>query len=416
MEARQREWLGTIMVATPPSRWVTTLLAASFASALICFLIFGHYTRRETVAGQLVPRLGILNVFAPSAGTITKVLVQNGQVVKAGDELLEISDQQDSSALGDTHKLVAQQLVAQHEQLISELGTQQAISQQSANALRGKVILLRQQLTQINEQMTLVSQQIDGAQRILDRMKPLEKNGYISPLQIQQQQAAIFTDMAEYKSLVRQQLDARQQIDAGNEQLTRIPLEAASKRGETERQIANVLQSIAQNEGKRALILRSPRDGVVSTLLLNTGQMVNQSQPLLSILPAGSALQAQLLVPSRAIGFVTRGSRVVLRYQAFPYQKFGQQFGRVTEISRSALSTAEVETLTGQQAIQNQEPLYRVQVTLDSQQVMIYGRAESVKAGMALEADILVERRTLLEWAFEPLYGVGWHFSRIPND
>jgi len=117
-----------------------------------------------------------------------------------------------------------------------------------------------------------------------------------------------------------------------------------------------------------------------------------------------------LLVPSRAIGFIEPGSRVVLRYQAFPYQKFGQQYGRVTDISRSALSPPDIAALMGQQA-QQQEPLYRIQVKLDSQQISVYGKPEPVKPGMALEADILMERRRLIEWVFEPLYGVARHLA-----
>jgi membrane fusion protein len=148
---------------------------------------------------------------------------------------------------------------------------------------------------------------------------------------------------------------------------------------------------------------------VISSLLLKPGQMVTAGQSLLSLLPAGSVLQAQLLVPSRAVGFIEPGSRVVLRYQAFPYQKFGQHFGHVAEVSRSALSPAEVTALTGSEPQQNQEPLYRVQVTLDSQAVWAYGKAEGLRPGMALDADVLMERRRLIEWVFEPLYGLAHH-------
>ncbi|MDW2981399.1 MAG: hypothetical protein WBG81_02285 [Rhodanobacter sp.] len=92
-----------------------------------------------------------------------------------------------------------------------------------------------------------------------------------------------------------------------------------------------------------------------------------------------------------------------MRYRAFAYQKFGQQYGRVADISRSALTPVEVEALVGQQP---HEPVYRVKVTLDSQQVLAYGRPEPVRPGMALDADILMERRRLVEWVFEPLYGM----------
>jgi membrane fusion protein len=94
---------------------------------------------------------------------------------------------------------------------------------------------------------------------------------------------------------------------------------------------------------------------------------------------------------------------VVLRYQAYPYQKFGQHYGRVADISRSALNSADVIALTGNQS---RQPLYRVTVNLDQQAISAYGKSQPLKTGMALNADILMDRRSLIEWAFEPIYGL----------
>lgn len=410
IEAKRGQWLGSIIVAAPLSRWLLVLLAIVLAAAILLFLFFGHYTRRETVTGQLVPSAGLLNVAAPSAGTITRLHVRDGQLVKAGDVLLELSGEQDSSTLGDTHALVAQQLVIQHARLQADLVNQKQISAQQAGALRAKASLLRSQLSQIGGQLALQQQQVDSNQELLKRIKPLGAKGYVSAVQIQQQTTDLLNAQTQYKTLVRQQLDTRQQLDAAQQQLIQLPLVDTTKRNNTERQLASLTQSMAQNEQQRAVVLRAPHAGVVSTVLPKSGQMVNAGQPLLSILPTGSSMQAQLLVPSRAIGFIEPGGRVVMRYQAFAYQKFGQQYGRVTDISRSALSRADLVSLVGQER-QQQEPLYRVQVTLDSQFVLAYGNQQPVKPGMALDADILMDRRRLIEWVFEPLYGMAHHLA-----
>ena len=410
IDAQRGEWLGSIIVAAPLSRWLLTLLALTLAAAILLFLFFGHYTRRETVLGQLVPSAGVLNIAAPGAGTITRLQVCDGQVVKAGDALLTLSSEQDSAALGDTHALVGQQLDIQRSRLQADLLNQKQLSQQQADALQAKTALLHAQMGQIAGQLAIQQRQVNSNQQMLAKIKPLAAKGFVSAVQIQQQETAVLDAQAQYKTLVRQQLDTRQQLDATQQQLAQLPLDDSSKRNDTERQLASLTQSMAQNEMQRAVVLRAPHDGVVSTVLLKEGQMVGAGQPLLSILPSGSSLRAQLLVPSRAIGFIEPGSRVVLRYQAFPYQKFGQQYGRVTDISRSALSPPDIAALMGQQA-QQQEPLYRIQVKLDSQQISVYGKPESVKPGMALEADILMERRRLIEWVFEPLYGVARHLA-----
>jgi membrane fusion protein len=408
LEARQGSWLGGIAVAAPVSRWLVAVLALALGAAIVLFLTFGYYTRRESVVGQLVPSSGLLNVVAPGAGTISRVVVQEGQSVKAGDVLLELASAQDNSMLGDTHALVGHQLDQQRAGLEADLRTQEKLAAQQADAMRDKARLLQAQLDQVSGQIGLQRQQAASAEQLLDRIRPLGGKGYVSALQIQQQEASVIEAKTQYRALVRQQLDVRQQLQAVRQQLEQLPLDTATRHNETERQLASINQSIAQNEVQRALVLRAPRDGVVSAVLFKPGQMVSAAQPLLSILPRGSRLQAQLLVPSRAIGFIEPGSRVVLRYQAFPYQKFGQQYGRVADISRSALSPADVGALVGQQA---REPLYRVQVDLDRQTVPAYGKAESLKSGMALEADILMERRRLIEWVFEPLYGIGHRLS-----
>lgn len=408
IDATRRQWLGSIIVAAPLSRWLLTALAVALAVAILLFLVFGHYTRRETVVGQLVPSGGLLNIAAPSAGTLTELHVRDGQAVKAGDVLLELSSDQDSAALGDTHALVGQQLDAQRGRLQADLVNQRELAQQQADALRAKVTLLQAQLGQIDGQLAIEKQQVVSNRQLLDRIEPLGAKGYVSAVQIQQQRAATLNAQSQYKTLLRQQLEARQQLDAVQRQLQQLPLDAAAKRNDTERQLAGVATSIAQNELQRAVVLRAPRDGVVSAVLPKPGQMISAGQSLLSILPAGSTLQAQLLVPSRAIGFIDPGSRVVLRYEAFPYQKFGQQYGQVTSISRSALTTSEIGALTGQQS---RQPLYRVQVKLDKQDVLAYGKREPVKPGMALQADILMDRRSLLECVFEPLYGMAHHLT-----
>jgi membrane fusion protein len=141
--------------------------------------------------------------------------------------------------------------------------------------------------------------------------------------------------------------------------------------------------------------INAPVSGVVATQIVKSGQAVQEGQPLLTLLPGDGALEAELFVPSRSIGFVAPGDAVLLRFQAFPWQKFGHQQGAITSIGRSPLAPAG-----------GGQPLYRVTVTLARQSVTAYGKAEALKPGMLLDADILGERRRLIEWLFEPLYSL----------
>jgi len=117
---------------------------------------------------------------------------------------------------------------------------------------------------------------------------------------------------------------------------------------------------------------------------------------LASLLPAQARLQAQLLAPSSAIGFVREQQPVLLRYAAFPYQKFGHQRGEVVQVSRAPLPSA----------TPGAAPMYRITVALERQSIAAYGLEQPLVPGMQIEADVLLERRRLIEWIFETVLGI----------
>ena len=155
--------------------------------------------------------------------------------------------------------------------------------------------------------------------------------------------------------------------------------------------------------GENAIV--APAGGVLTVDLATIGQSVTPSQPLAVIQPDGAALQVHLFAPSRAVGFVKPDDRVNLRYQAFPYQKFGQQDGRVRSIARTALSATELASLNLPQQDQN-EPLYRIVVEPRRQAIDLYGHPTPLQAGMTVDAYVLQETRAIYEWMLEPLLSV----------
>jgi membrane fusion protein len=242
----------------------------------------------------------------------------------------------------------------------------------------------------------------------LEKLKPGIENGTFSQVEFEKYQAEALNGRAQLSMLARQRLDTEQQLQQLREQLGQLPLTMEAQRNELRFRLSAINQSLAQNEAQRAVVLRAPRAGAVANLAIQNGQTVAAGQRLLSILPEGSLLQADLWLPSRAAGFLEAGNRVILRYPAFPFQKFGQQGGRVIEIARSATAASELTSILGRSV---SEPLYRVLVQLDQQTVSAYGRPEPLKPGMTVDADILLERRRLIEWVLEPLYGASRSFQ-----
>jgi membrane fusion protein len=171
-------------------------------------------------------------------------------------------------------------------------------------------------------------------------------------------------------------------------------------------------QELTEAEGQRTIVITAPRDGSVTNLQATVGSNVQTNVPLLNIVPTGSSLRAQLFATSRAIGFVRQGQSVLLRYDAFPYQKFGFYEGVITSVSRSALSPSELPPeLSGLSSLYTtNEPIYEISVDLALQTATAYGATVPLQPGMQLSADILIDRRRLIEWMLDPLVSLtgGW--------
>lgn len=149
LQAQRGQWLGAINLATPLSfRW-WALLASALAIAIVAFLIFGQYTRRETVAGQLLPSAGMLTLAAQTTGSVTRTLVHEGERVHAEQPLVEISANL-VSASGNTYEQIGAQLRAQEAQVRASLASLQPQSASQAKDLQTRIAMLATQVGQID--------------------------------------------------------------------------------------------------------------------------------------------------------------------------------------------------------------------------------------------------------------------------
>ncbi|KWI85860.1 anibiotic ABC transporter [Burkholderia ubonensis] len=408
LDASKGKLIGTVALYSPPYRWLLIAIVAVIAASVAAFMVLGTYTKRERVMGQLVPSAGVLNVSPPVTGTVERIEVREGQRVRAGDPLITVSAEV-ATSLGDAREMVRTQLETQRERLRSDLSGQTVLAEEAIRGLKDRAATLERQLRELQMQHTHRVRQVELARSQLEKLSMMRTQGYASNSQVDQQEASVLDTEARLQDSVRAQLDVQGQLIQARQQLREQPLNARQQRNEMGRKLAETEQAIVENEARRSVVLRAPADGVVGAILFKVGQIINAGQTAASVLPADGRLEAQLMVPSRAIGFIHPGQTVVLRYEAYPYQKFGQQYGRVSGISRSALSPQEVATLTGQPNVQEQH--YRLTVTLDRQDIAVYDRTERLRPGMALDADLLLDRRTLIEWVLEPIYALGRRVS-----
>lgn len=403
VDASKSKMIGTVAIYSPPWRWLMISVVAIIAVSVAGFFIFGSYTKRESAQGELLPSRGVITLIPQTAGTVTGVNVAEGESVRKGAVLMEISSGL-STSQGGTWETVIEQIRVQRSRLKNEILETLALNEETMKGLRSREAILQQQIKQLALLLPKKVRQEQLAQRQLDKQRMMQQEGYASAAMVEQQENSVLEASSAVQELKRQQLEQHQQAAQIAQQLQEQPLNIRNQIHELEVRLSSLEQSLAENESRRSVTLRAPQNGTIGTVLPHVGQVVSAGQSVISLLPENSKLEARMLVSSRAIGFIQPGQRVVLRYQAFPYQKFGQQYGRVKEVSRTALTPQDIAGLTGSNNVNEQQ--YRVLVSLDKQHITAYGKQEMLRPGMAVEADFLIENRRLIEWVLEPLFAL----------
>ena len=406
LEHRQRDWLGSIQLIRPVSLAILTCLVVIGVAAVLAFLTLGEYTRKARVSGYLVPNRGVIRLVPPQAATVVESHVAEGRSVRRGDVLFVLAVGQ-ATLSGDTQAAVQASLSARERSLLGTARQRGLLEQSQRAALDRQVSDMSRELDLMVVEADLQLKRLALAQQAQTRLESLRNENFVSAAQVQTKTEEVLGLKAQLQALERQRSVQSREIGALLAQRRELPMRTQAAQGEIDRDLASLSQQSAENEARRRIVVRAPQDGMVSGVLAEVGQAVTPAVALASLLPADAKLQAHLFAPSSAVGFVRPSQVVQLRYQAFPYQKFGHQGGEVVQVSRSPLQATELASLPLQVAgSASTEPLYRITVTLSQQTVTAYGQAQPLSPGMQLEADVLLERRRLIEWLFEPVLGI----------
>ncbi|MCK3863822.1 HlyD family efflux transporter periplasmic adaptor subunit [Pseudomonas sp. B329] len=408
LEAHKQQWLGEIMMIRPTSFTFLTLMAAAMAALVIGFLFWGSYTKRSTVTGQLVPASGQVKVYVHQPGIVLEKFVNEGQMVQRGQPLLSLSSERYGSDAGPVQAGISQQLRQRGDSLRDQLEKQRHLQVDERNSLTSKVASLQQEVTTLVEQAQSQRRLVALATDAAERYQGLMDKGYISMDQLQQRQAELLGQRQSLQGLERERTSLQQRLAESRTELAGLQNRQANQLAEVQRQQSALEQELAESEAKRNLLVTAPEAGIATAVLAEVGQTVDSSRPLLSIVPADTPLQAELYAPSKSIGFIKPGDSVLIRYQAYPYQKFGQYQGQVQSISRASISSTELTSMVGSVPglAQQGEQVYRLRIQLNDQSALAYGEPRPLQSGMLLEADILMDTRFLYEWVLEPLYSL----------
>nr|WP_211461147.1 HlyD family efflux transporter periplasmic adaptor subunit [Collimonas silvisoli] len=406
LAAQQTKWLGDIILIRPITFTFLTTFAVALAAIVCAFLAWGSYTKHSTVSGQLLPDTGLIKVYAPQAGVVVEQHVKEGQPVQAGEELYVLSSERQSSTLGAIQAAISGQVEQRQASLRDEMQKTRLLQQEERSGLHNKIAGLGNELAKLDKQIAGQQDRVKLAQETLQRYQGLLQQDYISKEQFQQKQEDLLDQKNRQQSLERDHISVGRDLSAQRSELSGLSLKQQNQLAQIDRSLSSTGQELTESEAKRRIVITAPEAGVATAVIADAGQAVDGNRPLVSIVPAGAALRAELYAPSRAIGFIRPGDQVLIRYQAYPYQKFGHHKGVVESVAKTALPNNELNTIGAPAGGSNSEPMYRINVLLASQQVTAYGKPQALQAGMLLEADVQQEKLHLYEWVLDPLYSL----------
>lgn len=344
----------------------------------------------ETITAPFVltPKQGADPVRALRRGVVQRVIVAEGQSVAKGDKLFFIRSEQAGDQTADMQSLEAQVRGASEGLDIAtdKYQVQRLSSAEERRKLEGKIEHLRR-MTEIKEgEMAM-------AKEVADNYAQLRREGLASATVLKDKQVEVSRLTAQLEQLRDDQRDTRAAIEklAHDEEAHRNEFRERERGLKEEAETAKIRiaarrQWVAQNRGSEFVAL-APCSGTVLRLQVKaSGAIVGDGEPLCELSCAGEQLQAEIQIPQAGAGLVRKGQGVKLLYDSFPYQQFGVKFGVLRWIS----PTSSTES-------------FRAIAEIEAESVMVSGRPSPLKAGMGGRAEVIIAKRPLISYAFDPI-------------
>ena len=394
---------GAILLTRTWSFAALTTFFAVIVLALLAFALSFGFTRKESVSGIVVASGGQVRIVAPQAAVVRQVLVSEGQSVKAGDLLFVLSSERTSDQ-GDTQRAVGATQLARIAHLRGELDQRNRQLANSQDELAAKRINLNASLALLDKEAALLGTRVRIARELAANLASLAETGAVSANAAQEKRASLIEQESRLAANGLQRMELQRQLGALAAAAIDLPLTAGREASLLNRSIEELKGQMSETAARRELMIRAGQAGRVAAIVVTKGQAIAADARIADLLPAGGMLEAELYAPTRSVGFVQEGTEVLLRYDAYPYQKFGQFHGKVREISLNTIAMGDMQ----RNAVPAQpgDPVYRIRVALDAQDVAAGGRKHALRPGMQVSASLVLEHRTLAQWVVAPLAGM----------
>ncbi len=273
------------------------------------------------------------------------------------------------------------------------------LSEQQKSSIQHKIEMFNRQRVKSSRQLVLENEILDSINSEMKRTELLVQKNLISRSSFDLKRQAVLKQKAKI-------IDLNNSIEQLANQLIQLPTDISILELQREQQLYDFnreINNIEKNEinllAEQNYIVKTEVNSIVTHVLVKQGQFINAGQPLLTLRPEHSDLNAELYIPSHSIGLIEAGQSVMLRYDAFPYERYGTFKGELQNISQSVVAPNQLRN-----SLTNNESVYQATVKLDQQFVSAYGRQIKLTPEMTLTADIQLDTVPLYRLLLEPIY------------
>ncbi|HBR1769698.1 TPA: HlyD family secretion protein [Klebsiella quasipneumoniae subsp. similipneumoniae] len=418
VEYKKSHWRGKALLLNGLPAWLILLLSTLFLMALISALIFGKFTQRIDVKGEVITLSHSINVFSPQQGFIIKQYVKIGDIVKKDQALYEIDVSRNTSS----GNVSAAQIASINDKI------------ENSNDIIKKLIDNKSQtINALNEQLKTSTDSLKETNRMLQNtqagLKKMHANlasydkylsdGLITKDQYNYQHSLYFQQQSAYQSLVSQKMQLESQI-------TQLNSDRVTKAADFDNQISSQYNQandyknqLVESNANGNLIIKATSDGRVESLSATQGQTVENGSSLAQIKPTGNVEYYLILwLPNNAIPYLKVGDPINIRYDAFPSDKFGQFPGTILSISSMPASRQEMSEYTNVSdgTAQQELALYKAIVKIKDKEFKHNGKTLRLSNGLKAQAVVFLEERPLYMWMFTPVYKISQSVSGPVND
>ncbi|WP_115125940.1 HlyD family secretion protein [Synechococcus sp. GEYO] len=286
----------------------TPVWAQSLAGLLVGLgslaLIGGFVFRIDevvTVQGQLKSIGGTVEVKTPAGGRVAEVLFNDGEAVEAGQLLMKF----DTRQAADEKILLTRLIIVEEKELVSKLES----------------IKIQKETTQ--GRLDVLNQKLNTKRIITKELQSLVNQGGFQRISLLEQLDEMYT--------------IRKQITETKQQLNQLDLQAAQYRLDTQKSINQMKTQLKKAQLQlQYQNVTSPVAGIVFDPQVRVEGVLQAGERILSIVPQ-KGLYAEVFVPNQDIGFVKTGQKAKVRVDAFPFSRYGELNGVVSQIGADAL-------------------------------------------------------------------------------